>query len=181
MEKDIFCFKFSSVECKGCGVQQQCGFTMDCGGPCGYIASPGYPQPPGQHSINCRWWIRAPQNQVVELEFLDFDVAESNKGMVSDPLCLQAHVSLFTVLELKESGHNDIRYVVDRFCNGNPPPAAAIVSSESVLEVQFGLTNITSDANSMMRGFLANYHFVTKTQSESSRTENVSKGMYIFP
>ena len=130
---------------------------MDCGGSCGYITSPGYPAPlAALDATNCRWWIRAPQNQVVEMEFLDFEVkylAESDSERPADPHCLQASVSLFTVAAENESFFK--RHPIGRFCNDNKPPDDGIVSTSSVLELQYS-RKATSDGNPT-RGFLARY------------------------
>ena len=83
-EKGNFWLKFCLPECKGCDVQEQCGFTIECGEPCGYIASPWYPELPRQHGMNCHWWIEASQDQVVQLEFIDFDVI----SMTESEACL---------------------------------------------------------------------------------------------
>ena len=129
---------------------------MDCDAPCGYITSPEYPKPlAALHDTNCRWSIHASDDQVVEIEFLDFDVnyaAEDDSGSVADPRCLQASVSLFTVAVQKV---DLVRRSIGRFCNDNKPPDNAIASTSSVLEVQYSL-KMTSGGNSR-RGFLARY------------------------
>ena len=144
------------AECKGCGVQEQCGATMDCNVPCGYIASPGYPNSVAAlNDANCRWWIRASHNQVVEIEFLDFDVnylAEGYSGLDADPHCLQASVSVFTVASETQPL---IRHIIGRFCKDNKPPDSPVVSTTSVMELQYSVKMI-SDGNST-RGFLARY------------------------
>ena len=128
---------------------------MDCGGPCGYITSPGYPAPlAALHATNCRWWIRASQNQIVEIEFLDFDVkylADDDSRWASDPSCLQASVSLFTVPD--ENVFK--RHPIGRFCNDNKPPDDGIFFTSSLLELQYS-EKMTSGGNST-RGFLARY------------------------
>ena len=130
---------------------------MDCGGPCGYISSPGYPAPlTALRATNCRWWIRASQNQVVEIDFLDFDVkyhAEDDSRRAADPRCLQAYVSLFTVADENELFFT--RNPIGRFCNDNKPPDDGIVSTSSVLELQYS-SKETSGGNPT-RGFLARY------------------------
>ena len=49
----------------------------NCGGwitaPSGVIQSPNYPGDYGA-SDDCRWFIQVPQNHIVQLQFLDFDV-----------------------------------------------------------------------------------------------------------
>ena len=143
-------------DCKGCGLHEQCGKTMDCDTSCGYIASPGYPDPLASLDYtNCRWLIHASHNQVVEMEFLDFDVeyrAEGDGRPVADPRCLQSSVSLFTVASETQPF---IRHIIGRFCNGNKPPDSAVVSTSPVMELQYSVRMI-SDRKSM-RGFLARY------------------------
>ena len=146
------------TDCKGCGVQELCGTTMDCDAPCGYITSPGYPTSLAVlHDTNCRWWIRASHKQVVEIEFLDFDVdylAEEDSGLVTDPRCLQAFISLFSVVIKRQPL---VRRIIGRFCNDNRPPGSTIVSTSSVMELQYSVKTI-SDSNST-KGFLAKYRF----------------------
>ena len=142
------------TECKGCGVQEQCGAAMDCDGPCGYIASPGYPVA-AFNEANCRWRIRASHNQVVEIEFLDFDVnylAEGDTGLDADPRCLHASVSVFTVASETQPL---ILHIIGRFCNENKPPHSPIVSTTSIMELQYSVNTI-AHGNST-RGFLARY------------------------
>ena len=143
-------------DCKGCGVQEQCGTTIDCDAACGYIISPGFPNPlTPLYDTNCRWWIRASLNQVVEVEFLDFDVnylAEDDSGLVADPHCLQTFISLFTVVIEKQP---PIRHIIGRFCNDNKPPESAIVSTSSVMELQYSLKTVSE--GKLTRGFLAKY------------------------
>ena len=144
------------TDCKGCGVQEQCGTAMYCDVPCGYITSPGYPKSfAALNDANCGWWIRASHNQVVEIEFLDFDVnylAEGDSRLDADPLCLQASVSVFTVASETQPL---IRHIIGRFCNDNKPPDSPIVSTTPVMELQYNV-KIIGDGNST-RGFLARY------------------------
>ena len=100
---------------------------------------PGYPALlAAPHATNCRWWIRVPQNQTIEIEFLDFDVkylAEDDSRWAADPRCLQASLSLFTVGDGNEFFFT--RHPIGRFCNDNKPPDDGIVAKSPVLELQY--------------------------------------------
>ena len=152
---------------------------MDCGGPCGYIISPGYPAPlAALDATNCRWWIRVPQNQIVEIEFLDFDVkyrAEDDSEWTADPRCLQASVSLFTVADENESFFK--RRPVGRFCNDNKPPDNGIVSTSSVLELHYS-RKTTSGGNSTT-GFLARYR-LKDLDLIVVDAGNISQGTFLY-
>ena len=80
-------------------------------------------------------------------------LAGNDSGLAADPHCLQASVSVFTVADENESFFK--RRPIGRFCNDNKPPVDGIVSTLSVLELQYS-RKTTSDGNPT-RGFLARY------------------------
>ncbi|XP_049840768.1 cubilin-like [Schistocerca gregaria] len=126
------------------------GFTMKyhavCGGvitaPSGQIHSPLYPNtyPMRKH---CIWEIEQPLGKVIELNFVDFDLAPSLYMWISVIVCE------FDALEIRD-GHNKQSPLIGRYCDSAIPPT--IISTYNHLWMEF-----TSDVYRQGHGFLANY------------------------
>ncbi|KAM3870233.1 ovochymase-2 [Diretmus argenteus] len=104
------------------------------------VHSPNYPQSYSNDSV-CRWVIYAPQGHVVKLDFVDFDLEESD-GCLYDSLSVLGNVE----------GTEEIVVL----CGSSLPPP--VLSYDDVMVLLF-----TSDSTITHRGFHATTAFISRT------------------
>uniref|UniRef100_UPI003AACEE47 ovochymase-2 n=1 Tax=Centroberyx gerrardi TaxID=166262 RepID=UPI003AACEE47 len=110
------------------------------------VHSPNYPQSYRNDSI-CHWVIYAPQAHVVKLDFVDFDLEESD-GCLYDSLSVLGDVE----------GTEELVVLCGRSV---PPP---VLSYDSVMVLQF-----TSDSTITHRGFNATLAFISHADLQEEK------------
>ncbi|XP_029909969.1 ovochymase-2 [Myripristis murdjan] len=115
------------------------------------VHSPNYPQSYSNDSI-CRWVIYAPQGHVVKLDFVDFDLEESD-GCLYDSLAVLGNVE----------GTEEIVVL----CGGSVPPP--VLSYDSIMVLR-----LTSDGSVTHRGFNATLAFISHTDLHAQERRGVA-------
>lgn len=132
------------------GTESECVPPV-CGGvytnETGILKSPQYPQPYGAH-IDCMYEIIAPPGRAIMIEFLDFDLEDTDPRTCSfDVLTVQDDLVWMDNRPIAES---------HRFCGTTRPPI--MVSDFNVMRMR-----LQSDGSVQSRGFMANYSWVDAT------------------
>lgn len=132
-----------SIKCPTCGLGDlNCDTLHHCLSDCGHIKSVNYPlNYPNNH--RCRWSIRAPENQYVNLSITDFDIPSSTNASKLGT-CIFDYLTLIDGYTGKRLGG---------YCNENLPPPF-IISPWNELIIQFNTNGETTG-----RGFYFQYEF----------------------
>ena len=116
-----------------------------CGGyyksPSGIIHSPNYPQN-YDHDSDCTWLIEVPINQVVVLNFVDFDVEPFTN-------CTFDYVAIYDGPSLNDQE-------IARFCGSTIPNPSSVRSTSNQMFIR-----LKADGSVSARGFVANYTTVS--------------------
>uniref|UniRef100_A0A1B0D3H0 Uncharacterized protein n=1 Tax=Phlebotomus papatasi TaxID=29031 RepID=A0A1B0D3H0_PHLPP len=108
----------------------------------GIIESPNFPNN-YPHSLSCEWTIRAPLGNKVYIEFLHFEVENSESVEGEDHVCNYDYVTI-------EEKDGDQTTKKKKYCNNAPDP---FTSSGQVVVVSF-----TTDSSVSHSGFRLEYH-----------------------